>query len=229
MFINPICSDDVLREIDLLDNNKCNDTYDIPIRIIKLSKSVVAPILSELFNRCIIHGTFPTILKNAKVIPIYKDGEKHSPSNYRPVSILPHFSKIFEKILQTDLTKFLNKHQIISKCQFGFQEKLSTTDALTDMCLHIQNQQACKKITSGVFIDLKKAFGTVDHQILLQKLAHYGVRGIPLKLFSDYLKNRYQFTCVNSVNSNPKLITVGVPLGSVLGPLLFLLYMTYQK
>ena len=91
-------------------------------------------------------GTFPTILKRAKVIPIYKDGEKHSPSNCRPIS---------EKTLQTDLTKFLNKHQIISKCQFGFQEKLSTTDALTDMCLHIQNQRACKKITSGVFIDLK--------------------------------------------------------------------------
>jgi len=102
----------------------------------------------------------------AKVIPIYKDGDKASPSNYRPISILPHFSKIFEKMIQVALNNF-HKTSKISKCQYGFQENLSTNDALIDMCNHLQNQQASKQIISGVFIDLKKAFETVDHQILL--------------------------------------------------------------
>ena len=108
-------------QIDCLNSNKCDDAYDIQVRIIKLCKVLVAPILEELFNGCILKGIHPTVLKTAKVIPICKDGDKSCPSNYSPISLLPYLSKIFEKILQVELTKFLNnKHQIISKCQYGF-------------------------------------------------------------------------------------------------------------
>ena len=169
--------------IDYLNSNKCDDAYDIPVTIIKLCKVLIAPILEELFNGCILKGIHPTVLKTATVIPIYQDGDKSSPSNYRPISLLPHFSKIFEKILQINLTKFLTKHQIISKCQYGFQENVSTTDALIDVCIHLQNQRAQKNITSGIFIDLKKAFDTVDHEILLQNLRNLAYEAHPLNFF----------------------------------------------
>ena len=160
----------------------------------------------------------------AKVIPVHKNGDKFSASNYRPISILPHFSKIFEKLLQMDLVKFLTKNNIISACQYGFQENKSTNDALADLCNHLQNQKAINKTTCGIFIDLKKAFDTVDHAILKKKLYHYDIRGVPFDLFSDYLSNRHQFVYVNAVKSDSTLISTGVPQGSVLGPILFLLY-----
>ena len=123
MFIQPICIDDILIQINSLDINKCDDTYDIPVKIIKLSRFVIAPILCTLINCCIRIGVFPDVLKVAKVLPVHKGGSKECTSNYRPISILPHFSKIFEKILKVDLINFLMKNQIISKCQYGFQQK----------------------------------------------------------------------------------------------------------
>ena len=207
-----------------MSSSKSDDTYDIPVSVLKLSKHVIAPILSKLFNQCIELGIYPSTLKIAKVIPLFKDGDKTCASNYRPISILPHFSKIFEKLLQLDLIKFLKKCNVISSCQYGFQENKSTTDALVELCNHLNNQQALNKITCGVFIDLKKAFDTVNHDILRNKLLHYGIRGIPFKLFSDYLSNRHQFTRINTAKSNSMLLTTGVPQGSVLGPILFLLY-----
>jgi len=101
MFIQPVCAEEILLHIDMLDNKKSNDTYNIPVHIIKLSKHIIAPVLTTIFNNCIAEGIYPDALKVAKVIPIHKSGDTSNPSNYRPISILPHFSKIFEKILLT--------------------------------------------------------------------------------------------------------------------------------
>ena len=123
LFIKPVIDEDIIREINLLDNSKCDDTYDIPVKILKLSKNVIAPTLCYLINNCINKGVFPSALKIAKVLPIYKGSDRDIASNYRPISILPHFSKILEKILKHNLTDFINKYKIISENQYGFQEK----------------------------------------------------------------------------------------------------------
>ena len=133
MFIKPVYEEDITREIYLLDNSKCNDTYDISVKIIKLSKFIIIPKLCYLINYCINKGVFPNVLKIAKVLPMYKGGEKHMASNYRPISILPHFSKIFEKILKDDRISFLTKYKRISTCQYGFQQNKSTSDALIEL------------------------------------------------------------------------------------------------
>ena len=224
LFIKPVIDEDIIREINLLDNCKCDDTYDIPVKILKLSKNVIAFTLCYLINNCINKGVFPSPLKIAKVLPIYKGGDRDIASNYRPISILPHFSKIFEKILKHNLTDFINKYKIISENQYGFQENKSTSDALIELENYLRYQQANNKITCGIFLDLKKAFDTVDHTVLKQKLIAMGIRGLPFDLISSYLANRYQFTCINSTKSDKNLINHGVPQGSVLGPVLFLLY-----
>ena len=180
--------------------------------------------MRDLINNCINKGIFPSILKIAKVIPIYKSGEKDLVSNYRPISILPHFSKIFEKILKENIVNFLNKHNVLSESQFGFQQKKSTNEALIELENYLKYQQANNQITCGIFLDQKKAFDTVDHNILKKKLKIKGIRGLSYDLISSYLANRYQFTCVNSQKSDKNIINYGVPQGSILGSILFLLY-----
>ena len=133
LFIKPVIDEDIIREINLLDNSKCDDTYDIPVKILKLSKNVIAPTLCYLIKNCINKGVFPSALKIAKVLPIYKGGDKNIASNYRSISILPHFSKIFEKILKYNLTDFINKYKLISENQYGFQKNKSTSDALIEL------------------------------------------------------------------------------------------------
>jgi len=180
--------------------------------------------LSYLINNSLINGTFPSALKEAKIIPIFKAGDKSQCSNYRPISILPFFSKIFEKIIYKRLKSYLNTINIPSKNQFGFQEKCSTYMALANAYEHLTDAADNKLYSIGVFIDLCKAFDTVDHDILLSKLRAYGVRGKPLDLLTSYLSNHLQRVSDNNVLSDPLQISCGVPQGSILGPLLFLVY-----
>ena len=135
MYTKSVYEEDIIREINLLDNSKCDDTYDIPVKISKLSKFIIAPRLCYLINYCINKGVFPDVLKIAIVFPIYKGGEKHIASNYRSISILPHFSKIFEKILKDNIhvINFFTKYKRISTCQYGFQQNKSTNDALIEL------------------------------------------------------------------------------------------------
>ena len=155
---------------------------------------------------------------------MFKKGKKTDPDNYRPISLLPIFNKIFEKLICIQLKSFLEKYKIYVDFQFGFRADHSTVMALTEMIDNIRCLLDSKHYVIGLFVDFSKAFDTVDHNILLYKLSHYGIRGHAHKFFKSYLTDRKQFTTVNNKNSSMKNICCGVPQGSVLGPVLFLLY-----
>ena len=169
-------------------------------------------------------GLFPNCLKIAKVTPIFKKGCCQLFDNYRPISVLPIFGKIFEKALYSRIYSFLVSQSIIYDKQFGFREGHSTSHAvnysINMICKNLEN----KKHVIGIFIDLSKAFDTIDHKKLLVKLEHYGIRGSCHKLIQSYLSKRFQYVDFQSTHSEPAMIEFGVPQGSVLGPLLFLTY-----
>ena len=152
-------------------------------------------------------GIFPDKLKIAKIIPLHKGGKIDEINNYRPISILSSLSKIFEKVINKRFIDFLKKHNVISDYQFGFREGMSTTLALADICDQFQNALDNNKITCGIFIDLAKAFDTVNHLILLKKLIHYGIRGTAFELIKSYLNDRVQYVQINNfISSNKKNI-----------------------
>ena len=163
-------------------------------------------------------------MKLAKVIPIYKTGEKHIFTNYRPVSLLSQFSKILEKLFVARLDKFIDSHHLLNDSQYGFRSSRSTSMALMEVVEEITGCIDNKKHAVGVFIDLKKAFDTIDHGLLLKKMERYGIRGTALEWLHSYITNRQQFVQIGNSKSLNLSITCGVPQGSVLGPKLFILY-----
>ena len=189
-----------------------------------MSAPILIPALEKIFNLALTTGIYPDSLKIAKVIPIFKKGSPTSVNNYRPISILSTINKIFEKILYARLISYIDKFQLLYKYQYGFRKKHSTEHALIELVDQIRLSMDNKQMTCGIFIDLSKAFDTVDHQILIGKLEHYGIRGTALELFKSYLSNRKQYVHIDNCKSKTQSITCGVPQGSVLGPLLFLLF-----
>ena len=169
-------------------------------------------------------GVFSSVLKTAKVVPVFKKDSKLDYSNYRPISLLSNIEKILEKLMYKRLYTFLNKNNVIYNLQFGFRQQYSTSHALINITENIRKALDDGNIGCGVFVDLQKMFDTVDHQKLLTKLNHYGIRGVSNDWFKSYLSNRSQYVSINGYDSGLAAINYGVPQGSVLGPLLFLLY-----
>ena len=180
--------------------------------------------LADLFNLSFKTGVFPSVLKTAKVIPVFKKDSKLDYSNYRPISLLSNIEKILEKLMYKRLYTFLNNNNIIYNLQFGFRQQYSTSHALINITENIRKALDDGNIGCGVFVDLQKAFDTVDHQILLAKLNHYGIHGVSNDWFKSYLYNHNQYVSINGFDSGITTIICGVPQGSVLGLLLFLVY-----
>ena len=221
IFLHDCTADEIRDIISELQNGKASD---IPIKLIKASSNVICPLLVNYFNTCMSDGVFPNVLKTGRICPIYKKDNEELLENYRPVSTLPVFGKIFEKVIYTRFYSFFLAQNSIYENQFGFRKLHSTSHALNYSVSHVENCLKDKKHVLGIFIDLSKAFDTIDHDTLLYKLHNYGIRGNAHKLITSYLTNRQQYTSVLGENSDKLSAIFGVPQGSVLGPLLFLLY-----
>ena len=180
--------------------------------------------LSNIFNKSIFAWHCTSKLKIARVVPILKSGDNKKLINYRPIAILPLFSKMFERLIYNRMIKFITKYNILSPCQFGFRSGHSTSHAIVDLVHAISSHLNAGENVAGIFIDISKAFDSLNHKIILMKIHAYGFRGIIHSWLSSYLGSRYQFVEINKIKSSLASISLGVPQGSVLGPLLFLLY-----
>ena len=163
--------------------------------------SIIKPFL-YICNQSFRYGTFPDCMKLAKVIPLFKSGDKCCFNNYRPVSLFPQFSKISEKVFTNRLDKFIENYCLLNESQYGFRSNRSTSIALLELIEEITTSLDNKKATVGVFINLKKAFDTIDHNLLLQKLEHYGICGISYDSIKSYFYNRRQYVQINDVKSD---------------------------
>ena len=224
IFIKPTDENEILSIILSLNDGKASGPNSIPTFILKFLAWDISPLLSKLFNLSFVTGIFPNIFKTASVKPIHKKGSKLDCNNYRPISLLSNISKILEKLMYSRIYQFLDNSKCLYGRQFGFRLKHSTSHALISITEMIRGAIDSGSFACGVFIDLQKAFDTVDHKILIKKLYYYGIRGIANNWFSSYIENRSQFVSINGFESSKKFIKYGVPQGSVLGPLLFLIY-----
>lgn len=200
--------------------------YDnIQMSTLKLLANSIAQPICSLSNSMFRTSIFPDSLKIAKVVPIFKSGSKVDPCNYRPISLLPAVSKIFEKLIYKRLYSYLEKNNLLIDNQYGFKRNHSTTLAVLDLVDKVTTALEKKQSALGIFLDLSKAFDCIDHSILIKKLNHYGIRGHSLNLLIHYLSRRKQFVAVNgSVQSDIVNVTTGLPQGSILGPLFFIIF-----
>ena len=224
MYVEPTNEFEIINIARELKSNKAPGYDGYSTVIIKTIINYIAQPLMHIFNLSLSNGVFPDKLKTAKVTPIFKSDGKLSMNNYRPISVLPTFSKLLEKLMYNRLLKFLDANSILSSSQYGFRNKHCTYMALANLVDRITNELEHKKFSIGVFIDLSKAFDTLNHSILVNKLRLYGVRGIANNWFASYLSNRKQFVQIDNVASGVLPVKCGVPQGSILGPLLFILY-----
>ena len=203
--------------------NSCG--YDgISLRLLKFCKLTIIKPLMLIIRQVLNTGIFPEKLKIARVIPIFKKGDEELFSNYRPISILPAISKIIEKVIYQQIYSFFQRNELFYGSQYGFRTNHSTEHAALELADRILYYLDHNETPLSIFLDLSKAFDTLDHNILLNKLKHYGIRGEALTCFNNYLSNRKQFVDYDNISSSYLPISTGVPQGSILGPLLFIIY-----
>ena len=221
-----ITPDTILKMAGKLKSKNSAGPDNISSKLLKRILPIIINPLCHIFNISLQTGFIPSILKTAKVVPVFKSGDKHHYTNYRPISLLSSFAKLLEKIVAKQVIGFLNKFKILYDNQYGFRKGHGTVHPIIKFLDKIYTALNNKnsEYTLGIFLDLKKAFDTVDHKILLQKMEHYGFRGISNHWFKNYLTGRTQFVNIDGLNSSSRELLCGVPQGSVLGPLLFLIF-----
>ena len=224
LYLYPATPPEIAKIIKLMKPKTSTGHDNISPKVLKSIDDTIALPLTHIANLSMSTGIFPNRMKIAKVITIYKSDDTTLFKNYRPISILPTFSKILERLVYNRLYKFLKTHSLLSNSQYGFIKNLSTEQAILELQDSVVKSLAKKHYTIGIFLDLTKAFDSLDHSILISKLYHLGIRGLALNWFQNYLSNRKQFTSYLNATSNSEIITHGVPQGSILGPLLFLIY-----
>ena len=185
---------------------------------------MLAKPLSIIINQTLKTGVFPDKLKIAKVTPVYKKGNENTFCNYRPISLLPSISKVFEKVICNQITIYFENNHLSNASQYGFRKNHSTEFAALELTDLILEDMDNGKTPIAIFLDISKAFDTINHQKLLTKLYHYGIYGTPLKLIHSYLSNRKQCVIFDDILSNTLDIKTGVPQGSILGPIFFIIY-----
>lgn len=223
IFITPTTRTEIINIINNM-KLKCGGVDNINTKTIKCLSNFIVDPLVHIINLSIDKSIWPDELKKAEIKPIHKAKSKHHASNYRPISLISNLAKIFEKVIFNRILSFVKKHKILSKMQYGFMKKIGTKDALSYLTNLIYDKLDKSMPIAVTFLDLAKAFDTVNHDILINKLHCYGIRGKAQFLISSYLCNRYQRVKINNCVSDYTRIDIGVPQGTVLGPLLFILY-----
>ena len=222
----PITIDITSRIIDSLKPKTSTGVDCISNILLKFVKNVISEPLTIIINQMLNVGVFPDLLKISKVIPIYKKEEDTIFSNYRPISLLPSISKNFEKAILEQLATYLDNNNLIHKHQYGFRKNHSTEYASLHLVDYLNYEMDKRRTPVNFYLDLSKAFDSLSHYILLNQLQHYGLGFffVALNLLKSYLTNRKQFVQYNEYSSDMKYNHNGVPQGSILGPLLFLVY-----
>lgn len=219
-----VTEDDIRQVINKLPGNKAAGHDAISSRILKENIDVLCGPLCHIFNHAFSSKTYPSILKTAKVIPVYKSGDRNLPDSYRPISVLSSINTTLEKLISSQLRRFLGEQNVLCPQQHGFVANRSTSTAVSMLTQYINSALHENNIAIAVFLDIRKAFDAISHSILLEKMHSYGIKGNSLDFFSSYLSARKQKVVIGDIKSSYGYIKCGVPQGSVLGPILFSLY-----
>ena len=196
----------------------------ISVRVIQALTEYLTITLTLLINKIIFSGICPEHFKRAEIIPIFKNSDKSKKTNYRPISLISNLAKIFEKVLHVRIIQYLEKNSILNSNQFGFRKKISTNDAINSLCSNIYKNLDKSIPTMTIFLDIAKAFDTVDHKQLLKKLENLGIRGLALQLLKSYLTHRKHVVRIDDTTSDELVALRGVPQETLLGPLFFIIY-----
>ncbi len=219
-----ISTEDVAKQLRVLSSSKSCGVDGLTARLIKSCGGAIVEPLTHIFNSSLQHSIFPDIWKCARVTPLHKDGAHDNSNNYRPISVLPVLSKMLERLVHNQIYAHVTENDMLNSCQAGFRRGNSTGTCLIEFLNEIYTNMDEGRLTGVLFLDLRKAFDTVDHNIAVCKLSEYNLSPNVLLWFDNYLWGRSQVTKVNGEESEARDVVCGVPQGSILGPLIFILY-----